>query len=688
MSRRNLRPALFALIACLSAGSLSPAAKTPLPERYRKWLEEEVVYIITPRERDVFGKLQTDRERDIFIEAFWKHRDSKPDTPENEFKTEHYRRIAYANHRFGRTAPKPGWKTDRGRIYIILGDPNDIQRYEGKQEVVPSEVWFYQDKAELGLPPGFNLVFFQEGGMGDFRLYSPVRDGPQALLTDYRGAVNDYQKAYKTLRDYEPNLAAVSLSLIPGEANALADRPSLASDIFVQRIETAAQTQVKDDYARKFLEYKDIVDVEYSANYLDSDALVAVARDEAGVSIVHYAVEPKRLSVSGGGGAYTTTLGVNGIVTDPAGSVIYQFEKAFAVKIEEGRMEELSRQPFDLHDLFPLIPGTYKMSVLVKNEASKEFTSFEQALLIPGGGPGPQLSRPLLGYKWSRSSPEGQNLRPFQFGPYRVYAQPGRIFTRADTLVVAFQVSGLTEDERRTGLLRIQILKDGEALADRSKRLDACADLPNVLEEFALKDLLPAHYGLKISLLIGEREILSAQDEFNLTHQEAVPRPWIYSKLMPGAGEAAYEQILGAELFNAGRVVEAKIRLEKAYRKNPESPESALLLARAWMAMGEVEDTISVLKPFLDPSRPPNYDIFVLAGRALQSKADWAGALELTNRTISHFGANAVLLNAVGDCSFGLGKIKEALAAWEKSLEFNPDQPEIRKKVAGLKGGR
>src|SRR4030042_6856184 len=117
----------------MSAGSaIAQPEKEKLPARYQQWLDEEVVYIISSLEREVFLKLLTDRERDLFIEAFWKHRDPTLSTPENEFKSEHYRRIQYANHFFGRQGPRPGWKTDRGRIYIILGEPNDIQRFEGK----------------------------------------------------------------------------------------------------------------------------------------------------------------------------------------------------------------------------------------------------------------------------------------------------------------------------------------------------------------------------------------------------------------------------------------------------------------------------------------------------------------------------------------------------------------------------
>src|SRR5512136_1545103 len=97
--------ALLATLFGLSFGG----EKVVLPERYRKWLDEEVVYIIAPRERDVFLQLRSDRERDIFIEAFWKQRDPTPGTPRNEFKDEHYRRLDYATKFYGRGTPLPGW---------------------------------------------------------------------------------------------------------------------------------------------------------------------------------------------------------------------------------------------------------------------------------------------------------------------------------------------------------------------------------------------------------------------------------------------------------------------------------------------------------------------------------------------------------------------------------------------------
>jgi GWxTD domain-containing protein len=161
--------------------SKNAPAKAVLPERYTRWLEEEVVYLITKRERDVFLQLQTDRERDIFIDAFWKHRDPTPGTPRNEFKEEHVRRVAYANKYYGRSTPLPGWKTDRGRIYILLGPPKNIEQYDHVNGVYPTEIWFYLGDPDLGLPTAFNVIFFRKDGGGDYILYSPTEHGPRSL---------------------------------------------------------------------------------------------------------------------------------------------------------------------------------------------------------------------------------------------------------------------------------------------------------------------------------------------------------------------------------------------------------------------------------------------------------------------------------------------------------------------------
>src|SRR5437763_12214791 len=122
---------------------------------YKKWLQEDVTYIISEEEKKVFKDLQTDEEKENFIEQFWVRRDPDPRTSENEFKEEHYRRVAYANERFA--SGIPGWKTDRGRIYITFGPPDEIDShpsggtYErppeqggGETSTFPFEDWRYR----------------------------------------------------------------------------------------------------------------------------------------------------------------------------------------------------------------------------------------------------------------------------------------------------------------------------------------------------------------------------------------------------------------------------------------------------------------------------------------------------------------------------------------------------------------
>jgi len=659
--------------------------KKDLPDRYKKWLEEEVVYIITAREKDVFLRLETDRERDVFMEAFWKQRDPSPGSPQNEFKEEHYRRINYANHFLGRTTPKPGWKTNRGEIYIILGEPNDIIRFEGKSQIYNTEVWFYQDMTKYGLPAAFNLVFYQQGGTGEYRLYSPLRDGPQALLTSYLGDPIDYTAAYIELRELEPELADVSLSLIPGEGSLAMGRPSLSSDILIQQVYTTPAREIKEKYAQKFLEFKDTVEVEYSTNYIDNDAVVKIMKDPSGIYFVHYDIEPERLSVNQFENKYYTVIKLNGSVADPAGKNIFQFEKDFPLEFNEEKMREISNRPLSIRDMFPLIPGTFKMSVLMKNTVSKEFTSIERDLLIPGEQASLQMTSFLMGYDINKKSPAENKLRPFQIGSNQVFFQANRTFLPADNLVLAFQIHGLTPEQRNKAVLKYTFLKDGEPFKTEEREVQGYEEIPNFVEQFSLQDYAPAHYRVELSLLFEGREVLRETDEFDVTHQTAISRPWIYSKVMPGTDNPVYAYMIGTQLFNSGKIGQARTYLEEACRKNPDSIEFALNLARIYMNMQDFKLAEDLLLPFFGKAEPPKYEVFFILGKAYQGSGWLDKAIETFDKAMDHYGVNMNLLNAVGECYFQLGKYEEALAVWEKSLEINPNQPELQKSMEAIK---
>jgi GWxTD domain-containing protein len=656
-------------------------ATKDLPPKYRQWLKEEVVYIITPLEKDVFLRLETDRERDLFVEAFWKQRDPTPGTPVNEFKEEHERRVQYANRMFGRTTSLPGWKTDRGRFYILLGEPNDVEKFTGEAEIYNTEVWFYQGLAKYGLPTGFYLLFYQKGGVGDYVLYSPTSDGPQALLTTYLGDQANYRQAYRKLKNISPGLANVSLSLIPGESDRFG-RPSLASDILLQNIQAIPEKEVKDRYAEKFLLYKNIVEVEYTANYIESDSIIKVFQDPSGFYFVHYCIELNRFSVREQAGKYSTNLKLNGQVSDLSGKTIYQYEGSLPVELSEDQLKSITYKPFDLYDRFPLIPGNYKFSVLLKNEASQEFTSAEKDIIIPQEESSPRLSELLLGYK-TEASP-GTGLKPFRLGQAQILCQPNKIFLRQDKLFLNFQVLGSTPELEQTGSIQFDIFRQEEKVLSITRKIGDYDNKLDILEEFPLSNFAPGIYALEVSLRTDDRVWGTEKEHFEITPVSSLPRPWVFSRTLFSISHPAYSFAVGQQYFNRGQFDQALIRLKRAYDTQPNSQEYALALARVHLVLLEYKKARDILSPFQDAPEA-SYDIHFALGQAYQRLGEFDQAISAFNKAISRFGTNTNLLNALGESYYGRGDLKEALAAWTKSLEINPDQKEIKDKVASLR---
>lgn len=652
-----------------------------LPPKYKKWLEEEVAYIISSLEKEVFLQLETDRERDLFIEAFWNHRDPTLGTLENEFKSEHYRRINYANRYFARGVPKPGWKTDRGRMYILLGEPIDIERFIGETQIYNTEIWFYQGLAKYGLPTGFHLVFYQKGGPGEYVLYSPTSDGPQALMTSFFGDQTNYLRAFRALRKINPNLARVSLSLIPGESSR-SGRPSLSSDILLQNIARLPQKQFEDEYAAKFLLYKDIVEVEYSANYIDNAHLVRVLKDPSGFYFVHYNMEIKKFSLQSFQDKYVTHLKINVNISDLEGKTIYQYEGSIPFELNETQVKTLTYNPFSLYDMFPLIAGDYKLSVLLKNEVSKEFTSLEQDITVPEEEPVPRLSPLILGYQVERK--DSALPRPFQLGEKHVFCQPQNIFRVQDKMFVCFQILGLNTNMLQRSEVQYEILKEDEKVLSWTKKTIEYENTLSIDEEFSFQDFDPGYYQIVATLRDGERDILSEKSHFEITSLSRIPRPWAYSKTLLPLSHPSYSYTKGIQYFNKGKIGQARVPLEKAHKSQPDSVDYSLSLARVNFALKDFENAKTILLAI--PESPgSSYDVFWLLGQSHQSLREFDQAITVYGQAVSHFGINVSLLNSLGDCYHALGKTEEALGAWNKSLEINPDQPEIKEKVDSLK---
>jgi GWxTD domain-containing protein len=664
---------LFLILSC----SL-PLLGSELPERYRKWLEEEVVYIITPKEKDVFLKLKTDRERDIFIEAFWKQRDSTPNTPRNEFREEHYRRLNYANQYLGRGTGKPGWKTDQGRIYIILGPPNNIDKYENIMGVYPAQIWFYYGDPKYGLPTGFNVIFFKKDGIGEYVLYSPSDHGPQALVADYMYNARDARDAYQKLYELSPNLAEQSLSLIPEERM----EPgviNLASNRLLATIFSIPQRQVEDAYAEAWLKYKDLIEVEYSTNYIRADFEVWTVRDASGNYLVHYSVEPAKVSVQEDNQGYLVNFDLNGRVSDEQGRTIYQFEKSLPLVLDREQLAEIRKRAVSFQDVFPLIPGSYNFDLLVKNPLSREFSSFSQKIHLPVRTDSPEISQILLAHDFQEIK-EPLAVTPFKIGTRQILTQSRKSFAPSESLVACLQVTGLDQEMTEKAALKLVLFRENQPVLSLERKLENLFAGSFFIETIPLASFVPGYYTLTVDLMIDGQVKDTRREDLEISALPVIPRPIVVSRANINVDEEMF--VTGLQLLNTGNSAEAAKRLALAYAKNP-GLKQAVAYGEALFRTGDYEKVIDLLKTFDQPEAPA--EVVSLLGRSYHSLNQFAQASVYYEQYLSRFGVSFEVLNYLGTCYYQLGDKEKALSAWEKSLTLNPNQDKLRELVNSIK---
>jgi len=672
-----------AVFTVISAFAQTKKSVKDLGPFYRKWLEQEVVYIVTSKEKEVFLQLDNDRQRDMFIEAFWKQRDPNPATPENEFKIEHMRRIAFANERFGKSSPGPGWRSDQGRMYIILGEPNSTDRFDNRSEVYPIEIWFYSGMLEFGLPNAFSVVFFKRDGVGEYELYTPIRFGPQYLMPHYSGDMTEYATAYDQLFRIEPSIAHISLTLIEGETQNVIS-PSIASEALVhQKIPMAPMVKVKDSYAEKLLALKDVIDVEYSANYMDNDAVVRVFQDGAGLFYVHYLIEPARLTFEQYDRRFLSNLEINGSVTYLNGTLIYQFERKTPIEMNRDQIAAIRPKLFSFQDMLPLIAGRYKLSLLFKNTVSKEFTSLETEIVVPGRTD-LKMSPILLANRADKDSKYAGQNKPFLLGSTQLVPSPRNDFTANDTLSAFIQLQGLGGDLRRNGSLEFALHRGDAKLLSRTRKLADIPDPLNILEQFSLADLAPANYEITATLSDGGQTVLlSDKALFYISYVPTLPRPWILALPKPPDDDPEILNALGIQYQNAKDTAGARRFLEGAYRKSPTSPAFALDYCRFLYKAQDYLLVKTIALPFVRDMQ--KFDFLELLGQSSHALGEFAEAIAYYKDYLVRLGTNLNILNSIGDCYRQMGNIPEALLAYEKSLEINPNQDTIKAVVKSLK---
>jgi GWxTD domain-containing protein len=208
----------------------------------KDWAEGPEGIILSQPERNTWRQLRTDAERETFIASFWALRDPSPGTAVNEFRRNFEKRVAEADQLFTDENAREGWRTERGRFYILLGPPGSRAQFKGHGQLRSMELWMYTGMREYPqLPPFFNLLFYQRDEVGSFRQYSPFIDQPKSLV---RGNIQENGDAWRALNSVDPALAHASLSLIPSEpVDTSGFYASMASDAILAQIKQIPKTE-------------------------------------------------------------------------------------------------------------------------------------------------------------------------------------------------------------------------------------------------------------------------------------------------------------------------------------------------------------------------------------------------------------------------------------------------------------
>jgi len=345
------------------------ALKHELTKTYKKWLEEDVVWIITDEERAAFKQLSNDEERDNFIEAFWQRRDPTPDTEENEYKEEHYQRIAYANEHFA--AGVPGWRTDRGRIYIVYGKPDEIEShpsggtYErpieeggGETSTFPFEDWRYRYIDGIGQEV---IIEFVDTCMCNEFHMTMDRSEKDALLYTPNAGLTLYEQMGMS------NKAARFSGSNGPERLGLGPNSSTQQAKEFDRLEQFAKLQAAPKI--KFTDLTEEVNSKVILNPMPFDVRTDFVKVTSDTVLVPVTIQMRNRDITfvNKDGIQKGTVNIFARLTTLTGKVVQTFEDTVTVEVPAELLPRTAENASVYWKALPLRAGRYKLYVAVKD---------------------------------------------------------------------------------------------------------------------------------------------------------------------------------------------------------------------------------------------------------------------------------------------------------------------------------
>ena len=460
---------------------------------YKTWLNEDVVYIITPEERTAFLQLETNEERESFIEQFWLRRSTNPDLPDNDFKEEHYRRIAYANEHFA--SGIPGWKTDRGRIYIIWGPPDEIESHPtggtydrpmeeggGSTTTYPWETWRYRYLE--GIQENVILEFVDPSSSGEYHLTMDPSEKDALLHVPGAGlslleSMGMASKTDRFTRSDGTNLPT-----------ALGGTPASLNEF--TRLELYAKVQRPPAVKYKDLEaivtshmVRDALKFQYRTDFMK------VTSDTVLVP-VSIQIPNNQLSFKCKEGVHSAELNIFGRVSTLTDKVVQTFEDPVIKDYPDSLFSQAVKQQSIYQKALPLRPGLYRLDIVVKDVNSGNVGAVNTRLAVPRYDENKlEASTLILADQIERVPAKQIGTGQFVLGSSKVRPKLDASFSPSEKMGIYLQVYNLKPDEKthKSDASFVYTVKHGDQQVMQFK--ETSADMKQTGEQVTIERLLP-----------------------------------------------------------------------------------------------------------------------------------------------------------------------------------------------------
>jgi GWxTD domain-containing protein len=460
---------------------------------YKKWLDEDVVYIITPDERKMFLQLGTNEEREAFIEQFWLRRSTNPDLPDNDFKEEHYRRIAYANEHYA--SGIPGWRTDRGRIYIIWGPPDEIDSHPtggtydrpmdqggGSTTTYPWETWRYRYLE--GIQENVILEFVDPSSTGEYHLTMDPSEKDALLHVPGAGLSLLEQMGLASKSDRFTRSDGTNMPTSMGGTPASLDE--------FNRLELYAKVQRPPDVKYKDLEaivtsrmVRDSLKFQYRTDFMK------VTSDTVLVPI-SVQIPNNQLSFKSKEGVHSAEINIFGRVSTPSDKIIQTFEDSVSKDFPDSLFPLASKQMSIYQKALPLRPGLYRLDLVIKDVSSGNVGAINTRLAVPRYEDDKLEASSLILADQIEHVPAKQiGTGQFVLGSSKVRPKLDAAFTPSEKMGIYLQVYNLKPDDKthKSDASFVYTVKRGDQQVMQFK--ETSADLKQTGDQVTIERLLP-----------------------------------------------------------------------------------------------------------------------------------------------------------------------------------------------------